>query len=511
MSNCDEICGFHGDYYGQGMHKGKHHYAIDFTDWGIHWVGTLVVRKPVPGPKSGKQVRSVSVGEIIDVDRSLGKVEIEHMSCPGISNEYRSRYLHMQLIIVSIGMNVTRGFLIGFVGDVGVDWVQTNLGIGAHLHFALYDDLNAGGNSVPPSPMDDRSLSLNGGFRCIESTNWFILSDTDGDGVVNALDNCPNIANADQTNSNGDCLGDACQDTDGDELIDADDNCISEVNPDQADFDGDGIGDACDPDMDGDGIDTWSGFGDPPDNCPTVPNRDQKDNDRDGIGNACDPDIDGDTVPNELDCDPYTANPVIIDTDGDGIPDNCDNCPAVANLNQLDANSDGEGDVCDSDSDTDDDGVVDMNDNCPLKSNADQKDTDNDGIGDACESILEFIPEALVKPEGMQDWTRFEAIFDRINGKVGVPGIGPVCLTCPADMTFVMEIELQRPAGVQAGVLDPYGKELDVSRHFRGDVEVIRFLAKPRVGYMLVIEATDSTLVGNKQQLGMRMEMHRGW
>lgn len=36
------------------------------------------------------------------------------------------------------------------------------------------------------------------------------VTDTDGDGVPDASDNCPAVANADQANADGDSLGDAC-------------------------------------------------------------------------------------------------------------------------------------------------------------------------------------------------------------------------------------------------------------------------------------------------------------
>lgn len=58
--------------------------------------------------------------------------------------------------------------------------------------------------------------------------------DSDGDGVPDAVDNCPAIANADQGNEDGDALGDAC------------DPC-PELAGDATDSDGDGVGDACDP------------------------------------------------------------------------------------------------------------------------------------------------------------------------------------------------------------------------------------------------------------------------
>jgi thrombospondin type 3 repeat protein len=59
------------------------------------------------------------------------------------------------------------------------------------------------------------------------------------------------VFNPDQTDSNGDGVGDACVprmpiDSDRDGLIDSDDNCPFVFNPDQADKDADGVGDLCD-------------------------------------------------------------------------------------------------------------------------------------------------------------------------------------------------------------------------------------------------------------------------
>jgi len=59
--------------------------------------------------------------------------------------------------------------------------------------------------------------------------------DRDGDGVVNELDNCPDVSNPDQRDFDHDNIGDAC------------DRCPLDPDPAQADMDQDGIGDACDP------------------------------------------------------------------------------------------------------------------------------------------------------------------------------------------------------------------------------------------------------------------------
>ncbi|AUX36122.1 hypothetical protein SOCE836_083280 [Sorangium cellulosum] len=76
--------------------------------------------------------------------------------------------------------------------------------------------------------------------------------DSDGDGVADHEDNCPEVPNTSQANTDGglsagDPLGDACDDDDdADGHPDAADNCPLIPNPNQADANGDGIGDACD-------------------------------------------------------------------------------------------------------------------------------------------------------------------------------------------------------------------------------------------------------------------------
>lgn len=70
--------------------------------------------------------------------------------------------------------------------------------------------------------------------------------DTDGDGIDDDVDNCPNIANPDQMDSDGDLMGNPCDpDSDGDGIANLNDNCPAVSNPNQEDSNGDGLGDAC--------------------------------------------------------------------------------------------------------------------------------------------------------------------------------------------------------------------------------------------------------------------------
>ncbi|HET8945636.1 MAG TPA: MopE-related protein [Candidatus Polarisedimenticolia bacterium] len=149
--------------------------------------------------------------------------------------------------------------------------------------------------------------------------------DSDADGVPEACDNCPVVANAGQEDQDHDGVGNLC------------DNCPAASNPSQADSDGDGTADACDlcplspyptTDVDGDGL------GAACDNCPNVANAGQEDSDFDHVGDACDR------------C-PGLGAPNNDDSDGDTLGDPCDNCPSLPNHDQSDVDEDGEGDACD--------------------------------------------------------------------------------------------------------------------------------------------------------------------
>lgn len=241
--------------------------------------------------------------------------------------------------------------------------------------------------------------------------------DGDEDEHPDASDNCPDVYNPDQKDSDGDGRGDACDedddndgipddeeecthpldsDSDADGIMDGVDNCPCSANSDQADWDEDGEGDACDPDepppvepedADGDGVPDAS------DNCPATPNPGQDDNDGDGRGDACD------------NC-PDLANPLQEDLDGDGWGEVCDNCPEEPNPTQEDTDGNLIGDACDEEDpptedpptddgpgpDSDGDSHPDAMDNCPDTPNPEQLDHDADSIGDACDDSFDMAP-----------------------------------------------------------------------------------------------------------------------
>lgn len=138
------------------------------------------------------------------------------------------------------------------------------------------------------------------------------LSDGDEDGVTNDLDNCQDVANADQADLDQDGKGDVCDaDIDGDGVSNADETAQG-TSSDKADSDGDGVLDGEDAlpldasessDRDGDGTgDNADAF--PDDSAET------QDSDSDGVGDARD----------AFDEDPFEFE----DTDGDGVGDVAD-------------------------------------------------------------------------------------------------------------------------------------------------------------------------------------------
>ena len=250
-----------------------------------------------------------------------------------------------------------------------VVYSSSNLSV-ANMNGNTVEIIAAGTTSITAT-----QLAIPNKYNSASITTNFVVAvgDTDGDGVLDPVDLCPNTIAGASVDANG--CAPYQKDTDADGVTDDIDNCVTTANADQADTDGDGVGDVCD-------------------NAPNTPNADQADTDGDGIPDAEDEDDDNDGVPDTEDDFPTDPNET-IDTDGDGQGDNTDtdldndgvlnsvdNCPTTPNANQLDTDGDGSGDVCDSDDDGD--GYSDADEiacgSDPLLASSKPLDTDGDGI-----------------------------------------------------------------------------------------------------------------------------------
>jgi hypothetical protein len=218
------------------------------------------------------------------------------------------------------------------------------------------------------------------------------LTDSDGDGLANSMDNCDIGANGPMI---PDAYGTSQGDHDGDGLFNP--NSCNAVNDGDLDDDNDltlDVSDGCplDPsgyvDSDADGVCTDTTVFD---NCPSVPNGpealdpddegiSQRDTDADGMGDACDTDDDNDGLADTVELGIYQGSTerLIADTDNDGALDGADAFPLDPS-ETVDTDGDGTGNNADDDDDNDT--VLDVNDVFPLDP-TEWNDTDADGMGD---------------------------------------------------------------------------------------------------------------------------------
>jgi OOP family OmpA-OmpF porin len=201
------------------------------------------------------------------------------------------------------------------------------------------------------------------------------VRDSDGDGIANARDKCPLIAeDKDGFQDDDGCPDD---DNDGDRRPDAEDKCPNEAE----DLDGFDDDDGC-PELDND-KDTIADLADkcpldaedgkepyPKDGCPA----DKRDSDADGIADAFDQ-----CPKDEEDMDSFEDGDGCpeLDNDNDGVPDATDKCPLCPEDKDGFEDDDGCPEL-----DNDKDGVPDMRDACPAEPETVNGIKDDDGCPD---------------------------------------------------------------------------------------------------------------------------------
>ena len=261
-----------------------------------------------------------SVSGSVNKIENLGELDGEEVSVESRSNS-SSDYSYYSVdgrisysfkdMLKSKWVDPTLGLGGGYtwIDEIGVGTVNGSVGI----NFWLTESLSLGLLTTYKYVLEDYEAAINGRPFTYPPTHFqhtagitFIFGgkDTDGDGIYDKEDECPEVPGLEEFNG--------CPDSDGDGVTDKNDDCPDIAG--LAEFNG------C-PDTDSDGIP------DPNDDCPTVA----------GIAslNGC-PDSDSDGITDSKDGCPNEAGPAANngcpykDVDNDGVLDKDDNCPDVA-------------------------------------------------------------------------------------------------------------------------------------------------------------------------------------
>ena len=200
-----------------------------------------------------------------------------------------------ELLGVDIDPYLFAGYGVSKFGDDG-NFSNTSFGGGLNFQLSKNIALNAG--------VSYKSVGENNAYNHLQHVVGvkfnFGKGDSDGDGVPDKKDHCPDVPGLAELNG--------CPDSDGDGIPDEKDQCPTAPGMDSKS--------GC-PDSDGDG------FEDRIDPCPKKP----------GVNNSPCPDSDGDGITDDADNCPNEKGPKsnngckLDDIDGDGVPNIEDLCP----------------------------------------------------------------------------------------------------------------------------------------------------------------------------------------
>ncbi|NQX77976.1 OmpA family protein [Gilvibacter sp.] len=277
----------------------KANFLQEFFNVNDHWNIIPVVSKVSVGRYVGSGLTLTASGSVNRINK-IGDFRVEDLSY--YAADGRISYSFKDVIggpggwldpVIGVGGGYT------WVDDIGFG----TMNFGAGLRFWLSEQFGINVESTYKHAFEDVY-----GIRHFQHSAGVIFTfggkDTDGDGIYDKDDECPETPGLPEFNG--------CPDSDGDGIEDRNDACPDVAGA--AEFNG------C-PDTDGDGI------ADPDDACPTVAGLKS-------LGGC--PDADGDGIKDSDDNCPNEAGPAANngcpwpDSDGDGVLDKDDNCPDVA-------------------------------------------------------------------------------------------------------------------------------------------------------------------------------------
>jgi outer membrane protein OmpA-like peptidoglycan-associated protein/opacity protein-like surface antigen len=264
----------------------------DFFNYDDHWNTASIISRLRVGRYLGSGFSLGLAGSFNQIDK-IGDYKADDLSYFGLDLDVRFSFLH--------------GWFDPYLlAGGGYTWIDEEgdptLNGGLGINFWFNDFIGANVQTMYKHSFDEESM-LPHWQHALGLTFKFGGKDTDGDGIYDKDDACPEVA--------GIAAFNGCPDTDLDGIQDSEDACPTV--PGLAALNG------C-PDSDGDGI------ADKDDACPTVA----------GVAalQGC-PDSDGDGIADKDDACPNEAGVAEMqgcpykDADGDGVYDNVDRCPTV--------------------------------------------------------------------------------------------------------------------------------------------------------------------------------------
>jgi hypothetical protein len=257
-----------GRYYDRGIYRPTESSKMNGGPGNCHFIGNKCGHNAIAIEKIILDIYALvdpidSYTDNREIIRDPESISIEVIDSNVILTNW---YIDGQLVLEKSMNTINIGNLISTAGDYQVSvraWDEV-------MDHAFSDNSN-------PTPLDFVRQNL----ESLEQTiTWsIVLDDNDNDQIINIRDNCIDIPNNDQLNTDNDEQGDLCDtDDDNDGVNDHEDSFPKDAS-EYIDSDGDGVGDNSDvfPDDNSESVDT----------------------DGDGQGNNADPDDDGDGITDE--------------------------------------------------------------------------------------------------------------------------------------------------------------------------------------------------------------------